>query len=174
MTRAEVIRPEDWSGPLHERPGLFARRDNEAEDAEETAALVVPPPEVLNRPAAADELATGAKSVIKACTVGWSHTETYARGSRVRGKREDGHTVKFVETLDSIVVRFSHASGARAMGMWVGGKFDNALTWIACRDEHCDRAGLGEHPGSIPAEINATELRALVTDPDPIEEPVGE
>lgn len=156
-----VVAPQDWTGPLHERPGLFARKVEEV--AEE---LVMPAPERLAAPTEA--LPRTGSGVVKALGPGWTHRVLGARGPVVRTRKvpgDDGknHNVKVAEQADSITLRLRHTDGRAAVVVWIDGKFDSAYAWSVCTDPTCPR-GTVDHPADMPTAIGAREVKALVSE----------
>ena len=94
--------------PADELARIMARPEPEAVD------LTVPEPEVRSRPAAASEIPSGARSVIRRAEAeGFVVWTTYARGPRL-----DAHW-KVVEISDSVVVRGDHVDGRRFVACWI-------------------------------------------------------
>ena len=85
-----------------------------------------PAPLVTARPAEADEIPRTARLLMtKATAAGWAASASYARGTALSGRAQNVGKV-----VDSVVVRLElKAGGARAVAVWVDGKFDNAFRW---------------------------------------------
>ena len=84
-----------------------------------------PEPIVRARPAEPTELPRTAASLVKRAEAqGWTVTATYAQGWTLESTR----TVSRIAS--SIVVRLSFPlAAARAVAVWVDGKFDTAFVW---------------------------------------------
>jgi hypothetical protein len=154
-----VTDPADWTGPLHERPGLFARKDEIEEEV-----LVLPPPERLAAPTEA--LPRTGSGIVKALGSGWNYRVLAARGPVVRTRKVTGQdgknkNVKTPEMADSTTLRLRHTDGRAAVVVWIDGKFDSAYAWRVCTDPTCPR-GTVDHPADMPAALGAREVKALV------------
>lgn len=84
-----------------------------------------PEPIIRARPAEEDEMPRTATSLIKKATAaGWSATASYAKGWTLETPRTES------KVASSVVVRLSlPAAAARAVAVWVDGKFDTAFVW---------------------------------------------
>lgn len=84
-----------------------------------------PEPLVRARPAASDEMPRTATSLVKkAEALGWWTSSSYAHGTTIDAQ---GRPSRLVE---SVVVRLANgAAGARAVGVWMDGKFSTGFVW---------------------------------------------
>jgi hypothetical protein len=150
------IAPEDWTGPLHQRPGLFALKDDE------TSTGGGPRPE-LRAPEAMspDKAPRGVTTLLNKAGAGWTHRVRHMTADvvfRVLSDEEDndGHRryKSVTEVVDSIGVRFDHPDGRAAVALWMRREGKSFAFAGAQRGRHS-----GEN---VPVTLNATELGAYL------------
>lgn len=111
------------------------------------------------------KLPLGPQMVVNKAGDGWTHrvqrVDGYEVTVRVLSGEEDGdghqHFEPVTESVDSIGIRFDHVDGRAAVALWWRrqGKDSYAFTG-AVRGRHVDEL--------VPAELNATELKAYLSE----------
>jgi hypothetical protein len=160
-----------WSGLLHERPGLFLRRWQVDE-------LVAPEPELPAQPPPvhgprlpdwSDELPGSASALVKGLT-GWVWVPTIARGFTERGastSKAHGKRPRRWSDVESLAVRLRHRpAAAGAVAVWlrdVGDDVDPPTSWSA------DAAWIwalhpdgSDRPAQVPVAVGVMALRPML------------
>jgi hypothetical protein len=163
---SDVVAPDAWDGPLHERPGLFNRRWQDAHPdpvgagaelvAETGVRPAHPAPTLLAEALPEDQAGRTVRTVLNRLSPGWGYTLTRSRGHRMLER-----TPWVGKQSDLVVLRLGHTDGRRLAGAWLDGGWSEGWAWRVCADPGCAWAAR-EHAEDTPRPINGRELPELV------------